>query len=513
MQKEEIIKEIERNYTDEFTINTLINFIESFQNSFNEYLPTEEAIKRLKERINSIILVNDLISKKLDGKYDDENNVVIIYKGILKDTHYFNYLIFHELLHAITIKDLPDNRRMFGFYDLTLEFGNFFNEAMTEWFTKIRNEKEGVFFESGYDAITEQISHLAQIVGEDRLIKTFLYEPEKIRSLLEEFNINFDDIENIFGTLIQKEPDIKHLGNQQKLNNLNNIYLYQKCKDLFDIYSNAIGEINSAEKFKHKYQVLGKYSNNNLNINKIIELHYYSSMYDDLKIAIQNGATRDEINGVLEELGVSFNTIKNYNNYKEMFSQGKNQSAIQLYKLFAENPDKYYKFAFQNYAFLFEHFSETDLLPTSKSLYNVDKYAMIGKFLAEHANYEYDEVSTTKMVTNNGIVIYSFKTSDNKKFLYTLPNCPVELIGQNNFRIYFENGNIDLNLQDGINFDSKNRSRNPVIVKFGYSEDSQLENIEYCMNLEELSQEEKNTYTKKSEILRKKIQDNRSQMK
>ena len=513
MKKDEIIKELKKQYSDEFTIKILNKFIEDFQNCFGEYLPTEEVIQRLKERVSNIVVVDKLINGKLDGRYNDETKTVTLYKDVLKDDQYCSYLIFHELLHAITTKDLPDSRRMFGFYDLSVKNGNCFNEAMTEWLTKIRNEKEGINYSSGYDAISQQISILSQIIGNKKLLNTFLYEPENIRNLLNEYNIDFDEIEQVFRLLIQKESDIRHLGNRQKLNDLNNVKLYEKCERLFDIFSNAIGKVDSLEKFKNKYKILNTYKNENLNLNKLIEVHYYSYMYADLRSVVKSGATQDEINDVLAELGLSFRTIKNYSFINEIFSKNKNETAIELYRLFSQNPNEYYNFAFQNYCYLFNKFSGTDLLPNENSLYDMEKYPMIGKFLAEHKNYEYDEIATKQFATNNGILVYSFKTSDNKLFLYTLPNYPVEIVGDNKFKINFEKGNITLNFQDGVSFESHTEEKEPVVIKNVYSEYSQLDDIEYCIeDLDGISDEERSKYKMKYETIKSKIQDNRNKM-
>lgn len=513
METKKILKELEKHYTDQFTINVLCKFIEDFQDSFNEYLPTEEVIKRLKDRVCKIVLSKDLIDDKLDGKYDDETKTVIICKSILKQTQYCNNVIFHELLHAITTKDLPDNTRMFGFYNLKSKKGNWFNEAITEWLTKTRNHEQDVYFVSGYDAISEQIFILSQIIGKDKLITTFLYDPENIRDLLNEYKIDFDEIEEIFGTLVQKEPDITHLANQQKLDNSNNVALYKSSEKLFDIYSNAIGPIDSVEKFKSKYQTLRNYRNNNLNLTKLIEVHFYSSMYNDLLTIARNGASRDEINKVLKDMGIPYSTIRINHYFNEVFTKDKKEKAIALHKFFSQNPDQYYRFAHQNYPLLSDEFSETDLLPNKNILYDVTKYPMIGKFLLDHDTYEYEEISTTKMATSNGIVVYVFKTSDNKRFLYTLPSFPVELIGDNKFKVNYGNGDITFNFQNGTSFKSKSKVEKPIVANGVYTEYSQLEDLDYCINMEELDEGKKDMYKQKADKIRKKIQDNENRIK
>lgn len=55
MEKEEIIKTLKEQYTDEVTLKILINYINEFQQCFGKYIPTEEVIKRLKQRVKFIL--------------------------------------------------------------------------------------------------------------------------------------------------------------------------------------------------------------------------------------------------------------------------------------------------------------------------------------------------------------------------------------------------------------------------------------------------------------------------
>lgn len=226
-----------------------------------DYISADEIIKRLKENvILDFEYTEEPINGVLDGQYDIANKKVIIYKHEQSDPDYIKFVLFHELTHAITSKKLEDGKDIMGFSFIEQSYGKGFNEAMTEWLSIRRNEMLNQKHDSGYDVIVEQIKVLAQIVGEDELIKCYLNEPESLKKLLEKNNIDFDRLDRLYQIILSCRIDIYRLANGKVLDKITNYNLYKECQEINDIYSNAIGDIKTIDDFKKNtaYYVLIK---------------------------------------------------------------------------------------------------------------------------------------------------------------------------------------------------------------------------------------------------------------
>lgn len=505
MERKQILESLKEQYDDELTLKVFTNYIEEFQQCFGKYISTEEIINRLKLRVkHNIQIIDEYIHGKLDGQYDINSSTIRLYKDVLIDTDNCAYLAFHELTHALTVRDLPDGRKIMGFSYIKNELGMGFNEAMTEWLTKIRNEKFGKEGISGYETIVEQIIHLAQIIGEDNLINCFLFEPEKLEKILKNNNMDYNQLEESFYRFIGKDEEVYFLGNHKKINNIMNYNLYRKAEIIFNNYSKGIGNIETIEAFKRKFQILNSYKNNDYNLNKIMELQYYTNMLNDVKNLTKKGVTTQEICNALSELKVPAINYNLYNAIKNILSGNKKQTAILLNDFFKKYPNDYYYFAYQNYCFLYDQFAETPLYPQGKNLYDVTKYAMIGKFISEHPNYEYEEISTEKIIIENKCEIYCFKTQDNNCYMYTLPNGIVEKLENNEFKIIIDDIEVLLTLGDTIRYKLSSQTEITKIF-IEYFEYSQLDDIEFYINMDTTTEAEKEQYRKKIRDIKEKI--------
>lgn len=510
MEREDILFRLKEQYDDELTISIFANYIEDFQKCFSKYISTEEVIKRLKERVvHNIEVLDDYIDGRLDGQYDIKTQKIKLHKSVIQNAQYCSYLAFHELTHAITSKQLPDGRIIMGFSFINNCLGTGINEATTEWLTIIRNDIVGGTGLSGYQTIVEQIDHLARIIGKDKLINCFFYQPERLKTLLTENKIDYSEIEDVFYIFIGKDYDVQNLVNQKKLEKINNYNLYKQSERLLKTYSQAIGTVTSLDDFRKKYHILGKYLNENVNLNKIMEFSYYTQMRYELIQLLNSGITKDTINSTLSALNVPIEKLKLYETFNCILSKDKKQCAIALYNFFDKFQNQYYDFAYQNYGLLFDKFSETNLLPNEEILYDVDKYAMIGKFLSNHSKYEYEEISTQKINISDNADIYYFRTSDGKKYVYTLPEpeCSVVSTENNKFRIKTPDSEIVLNLGEKISFELKTNMEKPVSLSSVYLEYSQLEDIEFCMNYDKFNEAERSAYRKRYNNIKARIQD------
>ena len=113
MKIEEIIINLKDQFNDEKTLKIFTNYIDEFQKCFGNYISTEEVIKRLKQRVKfNIEIIDEYIDGKLDGQYDINDSIIRLHKSVLENEEYCAYLAFHELTHAITVKDLQDGRKI-----------------------------------------------------------------------------------------------------------------------------------------------------------------------------------------------------------------------------------------------------------------------------------------------------------------------------------------------------------------------------------------------------------------
>ena len=503
MKIEEIIINLKNQFNDEKTLKIFTNYIDEFQKCFGNYISTEEVIKRLKQRVKfNIEIIDEYIDGELDGQYDINDSIIRLHKSVLENEDYCAYLVFHELTHAITVKDLQDGRKIMGFSFIKNQFGLGLNEAMTEMLTQIRNEKLGKEGKSGYETIVEQMIHLTGIIGEDQLIKCFLYEPERLEELLKNNNMNYNELEEAFYRFVGKDAEVYNLGNNKKLSNIQNYNLYKQAEIIFDNYSKGIGNVDSIEVFKRKYQLLNTYRNQDVNINRIMESYYYTQMFSDMTRLTKKGIYHQEIYDVLRELKVPPRNYKLYNEFEKILSVDKKQSAILLNEFFNNNTNEYYYVTLKNYSMLYNKFSETPLYPQGENLYDVAKYAMIGKFLSEHSDYEYDEISTRKIICSNNSAIYCFKTLGESQYVYTIPNYPVEKIGKDKFIIMMKDMEVTLSMGNSLTYETK--GKDTIRFSLGYSESSQLEDIEYYIDMDNIEELEKEKYKQKAKDIREK---------
>lgn len=132
MEKNKIEEELRKKFDDAYTIKMFTNFVIEFQECFSDIVPTEEVIARMKANIfGNIKIIEKFDNEKLDGKYAYDG-IIYLKKEFTTNEKYTKYLLFHELLHAITsIRDEYGKEIMLGFSYLKNSFGMGLDEAMT----------------------------------------------------------------------------------------------------------------------------------------------------------------------------------------------------------------------------------------------------------------------------------------------------------------------------------------------------------------------------------------------
>lgn len=508
MTHEEIIKNLKETYQSETTIDILAKFIEEFSNLLGVYISDIEIIDQIKRNIKRDFNVsNNLINGKIDGQYDNMNKTLNIYKGSMQDIDYFSYLMFHELTHAVTFKELPNNNQIMGFSHLNDPhgLGAGLNEAMTEWLSQKRNKMVNYENEaSGYDVVVEQINILSQIIGEEKLIKCFLYEPENLSKLLTENNIDYKRLDFLYRVLIAERKDIYALANKKELNNIVNYNLYKECDELFSIYCGAINEVKTIEDFKRKYRILCSYKDSIFNINNIISLKFYTEIYNDVMMLMKKGVSPKELTDIVNSFGISIPKIYQAKEYSEILLKDKDEAIIGLYEMGSKDIHDFENFFLDNYGLIYDKFSEDNFIPSKECLYDINRYMLIGKFLKEKKEYYYDEISTQRVQLSNGIYVYIIGPYKMEKSIYTIP--PMRITSSNDKieLITKENEIIQLHLSNsGISIKSENSN---IGIAGVYYKESQLESFEYQINSNNgnLSEEKRNYYKKKYETIEKK---------
>lgn len=127
---------------------------------------------------------------------------------------------------------------MLGFSYLKNCYGMGLNEAMTEYLTQIRNEKFEINHSdliSGYRTVVEQIRRLILIIGDENLKKTYFYNPEDLKELLNNNKINYDELELAYRNLCGKDDDVNSIGNGKKLNVILKRVENRRANDFYDL--------------------------------------------------------------------------------------------------------------------------------------------------------------------------------------------------------------------------------------------------------------------------------------
>lgn len=445
MNKEELINKL-KNYYDEFSSKYLANCIDEYNQLFNEkYIDTKEIINLLVQNFPNGLKLYDTVGDAFDATCSASSKEFKVNKEILNDKAYFEYVLFHEFIHAISFRK-NNNKQFMGFY--TVEKGDdyafkskAFNEVFTEYVTIKRNEVVNYVsnrkYLSGYIVGVEQLKLLFKIIPEEELINCYFNCPDNLEKIFTKYKMNIEELFYTFYGLECKEYDIEALINKRGL---------QYPKDLLKIidaerflYYNiidSIGNVDNQEKFDNKWKLIlsdiGQYT-----LYKFDKIFLYGQLFKDLEKNKKNSITF-----ILNE------ELKKYKMLCEIFeNENKNEILKRLFEIYNKDYKKYFDllkdcFATLTYTFLSE-------IKNNYQIYDIEAYPRAYKYLKIN-NTNFDDLIIEKYKSNETKTsFYVFKIDDDIYVETNYDDTTVKRIQDNLFEVKYGN-NVDL-------FDLKNK--------------------------------------------------------
>ena len=398
---------------DDFTKDIFINTILEFEKTFGEkYLSIEKIIKLLITNIPKGIKVYDDIDNKFDAICSIESKEFKIDKHILEDKEYFNYVFFHEFIHAISFKTYDDTRYM-GFYSLDKgEEYSFksesFNEAFTEFLTlkrnKICNYKKQDGSLSGYDLGATEIELLTKIVGEDELTNAYFNEPYKLENIFNKYNMKMDEIFYSIHVFEENDYELFNLTNKYGMKNVNNLNrIIDGERYIFYNFLDSFGEPTNEEEFNYKWNTLLSERTLKYSFWDIDGIFRYGSLIDDVKkLKISKN------NKVLKTL--TKEKIDRYSLLNDIFKlEDKNKILKELSKIYHNSYKDYYSLLKDDFAVL--SYTFLDKLKNNYQLYDIEIYPRVYPYLklekATIDDVKFSKIECSEMKTK--INIFSIK--------------------------------------------------------------------------------------------------------
>lgn len=104
MEKEEIIGKFKEKGYDNYSIDLLLEFINDFDDlGLTKYLPIEEVIDRICRNIDTFEYGKESREPGELGYYSPIFSKIVICKNALNDNDKISSVLFHELLHCISL--------------------------------------------------------------------------------------------------------------------------------------------------------------------------------------------------------------------------------------------------------------------------------------------------------------------------------------------------------------------------------------------------------------------------
>ena len=211
--------------------------IEEFDELFGAYIPKDEVIKRVNERVKEVRFEEGLVkNKKAMGMWYSTKGIIYIDSEL--DKIRLGSTIFHELLHAIR----TDNDNNIGCikkyavenvqYQIYIPIGTALEEGFVQYLTNIRNRK----FIKSIVRIYETEQNLLEMfeLDDDKLINIGLTKPEKIvdEIALATRHSNDEEDKRLVQDLLMAMDDRLRIKRNKEKNNEKNEISEKRCIEI-----------------------------------------------------------------------------------------------------------------------------------------------------------------------------------------------------------------------------------------------------------------------------------------
>lgn len=431
MNREEIKNILnKRNFNTE-TISLLLNAIDDIELVCGKYISIDEVVNRICELLSSNVEYDDLKKNGILACFSSASKKIILDKSLKDNPELQASVFFHELIHCITFdKNLSCGfNYIYNSYDEDEyeEEGRGFNEGITQYLTKKRNELRGVNIELAYPILTMEVENIISIIGEDDMFNSLFHSPHSIKDVFQKHKMSYRSIIFPLDIIHSNEYEIQKLKflspNQIVMySNLfgksTNSLIYEKmgveAKKINQQFLNALGNIDSIEAFKNAVNFIVKLKSQNYGLDKN-QINIFLSL--NIKNLIDLGFDKNEIDKILDGNGLK-NELEMHNQLTSLMTDDKNTTLLNIYKL-TQDPKTFNLFNFifdtESIEALIKRYFFPNQIIDSSNLFII----ILGQFIQQYPEYDLDEICLesfySELIESKFFSI--IHTSDGKKFI------------------------------------------------------------------------------------------------
>lgn len=432
MNREEIKNRLDKRNFNTETISLLLNAIDDIELVCSKYISTDEVVDRICDILSSDVEYDNLRKDGALGRFSSSSKKIILDKSLKDNPELQASVFFHELIHCITF-DKENLRCGFHFIyqfsdeDEYEEEGRGFNEGITQYLTKKRNELRGVNIELAYPILTMEVENIISIIGEDDMFNSLFHNPHSIKDVFQKHKMSYRSIIFPLDIIHSNEYEIQKLKflspNQIVMySNLfgksTNSLIYEKmgveAQKINQQFLNALGNIDSIEAFKNAVNFIVKLKSQNYGLDKN-QINIFLSF--NIKNLIDLGFDKNEIDKILDENGLK-NELEMHNQLTSLMTDDKNTTLLNIYKL-TQDPKTFDLFNFifdtESIEALIKRYFFPNQIIDSSNLFII----ILGQFIQQYPEYDLDEICLesfySELIESKFFSI--IHTSDGKKFI------------------------------------------------------------------------------------------------
>ena len=443
MNKSEIVSELKKTNYDEFSCDILGDSILEFQELFKEeFVKTNVAIEQICKNIPKGIVIYENDDDVFDATCSISDGEFKVNKETTQDMNYFRYLMFHEMLHAISFKDFMEHNIFMGFYSADngeeYEYKSIaFNEAFTEFMTLKRNKMVGFEFDgslSGYELGVQKIEMITKIIPENELIDAYFNHPYELEKIFEENGLNLDDAFYAIHLLEGKQKSESMLEQKRGLDEPNDaLKIVEANRIMLCNLSDALGKPENEEEFIKKWLVLLSERNMKYKFWDIDGIGCFTEFLFDL---YDLELDESQISQVLEELKIPEDIFYKYRMLCDIFGSEEKYGILQgLLEIYKNDYDEYFELLRDDAPSLCYRFF--DSIPNNFFLYDIELYPRLAQYLNE--DDDIDSIKYQKIrCENQDINFYVFTIGSDRIIECEYDNVNVEQEEENLYKVTFD---------------------------------------------------------------------------